>query len=368
MAADVMAEFMGVRVEAVDTPVQASLSKVTDWLEPVGDATRGSFGHVIDGRQNQAFKALNLLFDQGIDVARVDRAVGDLEPGDFVVAAGSDTDMAAVARQTGVDFMPLNRDASDVSHEIERLRIGMYQRYYGGNMDEGWTRWLLEEFGFPYTTLMDADIAVEDLEEDWDVIILPADRVSTMMGDLEGESGPYATGPESYPPEYRSGFGQQGVDALKSFVMDGGTLLTFAEAGDLPIDEFGLPIRNAVAGRPSTEFWCPGSTLRTNFDNMHHLAYGMPAEGLATFLARNQVYEIEPTAHNDRIEIIATFPERDLLQSGWLIGEDLIADKAAMVVADYGEGRVVLIGFRAQHRAQTYGTFKLVFNALVTAP
>jgi len=370
MAADVMAEFMGVRVDPVDQAVEATLARVTAPIEPVGEVTKGNHGYVIDGRLNHAFQAVNLLFDKGIAVRRVDQPSGEmLQAGDFIVPGGSDSDIADIARQTGVDFTALERDATATSRELERLRIGMYQRYYGGNMDEGWTRWVLEHYGFPYSTLMDADIKSGELAEDYDVIILPADRVSGMVGEQEPESrGPYASGPRSYPPEYRSGMGQEGVDALQAFVESGGTLLTFAEAGSLAIEKFGLPLRNATENRPSTEFWCPGSTLRTKFDKAHPLAYGMPDEGLATFLASNQAYEIEPTAHNDRIEIIASFPERDLLQSGWLIGEDVIAEKAAMVSVEYGQGRVVLIGFRAQHRAQTHGTFKLVFNTLLSGP
>jgi hypothetical protein len=371
MAADVMAEFMGVRVDPVDQPVEANLVKVAAPIEPAGEVAKGSHGYVVDGRLNHAFQAVNMLFDKGISVRRVDQSSGDmLQAGDFIVTGGSDAEIADIARQTGVGFAPLDRDATAMSHGLERLRIGMYQRYYGGNMDEGWTRWLLEHYGFPYSTLMDVDIKSDELEDDYDVIILPADQVNRMVGEQEreGSGGPYASGPESYPPEYRSGMGQEGVEALQAFVENGGTLLTFAEAGSLPIEEFGLPLRNATENRPPNEFWCPGSTLRTLFDNAHPLAYGMPDEGLATFLARNQAYEIVPSARNDRIEVIAWFPERDLLQSGWLIGEDVIAEKAAMVSVEYGQGRVVLIGFRAQHRAQTHGTFKLVFNTLVAGP
>ena len=93
----------------------------------------------------------------------------------------------------------------------------------------------------------------------------------------------------------------------------------------------------------------------------------MPADGLAAFLGGNQVYEVVATPHNDRVQRIVTFIDRDILQSGWLLGEDTIAEKAAMVSVQHGQGRVVLIGFRAQHRAQTHGTFKLVFNALMGA-
>jgi hypothetical protein len=91
----------------------------------------------------------------------------------------------------------------------------------------------------------------------------------------------------------------------------------------------------------------------------------MPDEGLITFLGNNQAYEIVSTARNHEVQTIVTFPERDLLQSGWLLGESLIAKKAAMVAVRHGKGRVILIGFRPQHRAQTHGTFKLVFNALL---
>ena len=109
----------------------------------------------------------------------------------------------------------------------------------------------------------------------------------------------------------------------------------------------------------------PGSTLRVKVDNTHPLAYGMPSDALAMFLNSNQVYQVVPSDRNHRIERIVTFVDRDIMQSGWLIGEDVISEKAAMVSVGHGQGKVVLIGFRAQHRAQTHGTFKLVFNALV---
>ena len=91
----------------------------------------------------------------------------------------------------------------------------------------------------------------------------------------------------------------------------------------------------------------------------------MPDEALATFLGGNQVYQVIPSPWNDQIERVITFKDRDILQSGWLLGEDVIANKAAMVSVRHGSGKVVLIGFRAQHRVQTHGTFKLVFNALI---
>ena len=148
----------------------------------------------------------------------------------------------------------------------------------------------------------------------------------------------------------------------------GGTLVTFGEAGDLPIQRFGLPLRNVVAGLPSKEFWCPGSTLRVRFNNTMPIAYGMPAEGVVLFMAGSQVYEVTSTTTSQDVERIATYVDRDILQSGWLLGEQVIAKKAAAVSVKHGAGKVVLFGFRPQHRDQMHGTFKLVFNALLAGP
>jgi hypothetical protein len=167
-----------------------------------------------------------------------------------------------------------------------------------------------------------------------------------------------------YPPEFRSGFGDEGVKALQDFVQAGGTLVTFADAGSLAIERFQLPVRDVVAGLPFKQFWSPGSTLRISVDTTNPLGYGMPSSALAIFLAGSQAYEVLP-AGAQTVQTIAKFVDKDVLQSGWLLGEQVIAGKSAMVSVPYGQGRVVLIGFRAQHRAQAHGTYKLLFNALV---
>ncbi|MGH7506536.1 MAG: M14 family zinc carboxypeptidase, partial [Longimicrobiales bacterium] len=362
MSTDNMAEFMGVRIDAVDEAVPVQLTVVAAPIEVAGKVAKGSFGYSLDGRLNDSFKAMNLLLDANVALRRVDRVADGLTAGDFIVPPDApDALVADIAQRTGVDFRALETDADNASVELTRQRVGMYQRYYGGNIDEGWTRWLLEDFAFPYDTLMDAEILTGDLNDSYDVIILPADRIARMTGESEEDDDD----PPEYPEQYRSGFGEEGVQALEAFVENGGTLVTFAEAGALPIERFGLPIRNVVDGLSSTEFWSPGSTLRVEVDNTNPLAWGMPEDALAAFLANSQVYEVVPTDRSERIERIVTFVDRDILQSGWLLGEEVIAEKAAMVEVAHGSGRVVLIGFRAQHRAQTHGTFKLVFNALV---
>ena len=242
----------------------------------------------------------------------------------------------------------------------------MYQRFYGGNMDEGWTRWLLEDFGFAHTSLFDDEILEGDLHEKWDVIILPADSKQMMIGPTSGGGGGgRGADPSGTPPDYRSGFGEEGAQALEAFVENGGTLVTFAQAGDLVLDEFNVPVRNAVAGMSGNDFWSPGSTLKVAVDTSSPFAYGMPEDALVAYLAGGQVYETVPGARSSDVRRVVTYIDRDILQSGWLLGEEAIANKAAMVSVEHGEGTIVMIGFRAQHRAQTHGTYKLFFNALV---
>jgi hypothetical protein len=205
--------------------------------------------------------------------------------------------------------------------------------------------------------------------------VLPADSIQGMTGEAPpagarsaGGGGGFGDQSQNTPPEFKSGFGTEGVTALEEFVEKGGTLVAFAQAADLPVQRFDLPVRNALAGLSPKEFWAPGSTLRVRFANANPLAWGMPAEGYALFVAGSQAYEVTSTDRSQDVEILATFVERDVLQSGWLVGEPRIAKKAAAVSVKHGAGRVVLIGFRAQHRAQTHGTFKLVFNALLKGP
>ena len=368
MSADVIAEFMGVRVDPAGTAVEAPLTVVSGQIEPAGMvAPSAPHGYVIDGTLNDAFKAVNHLFAAGAAVRRATEDGAGARRGDFVVGAGAGADaLAEIAAETGVDFAALDGEASGISHPVARQRIGMYQRFYGGNMDEGWTRWLLEDFGFAYTSLFDDGILEGDLHEKWDVIILPADSKQMMMGPTGGGGGGgRGADPAGTPPDYRSGFGDAGVQALEAFVEDGGTLVTFAQAGDLVLDEFNVPVRNAVAGMWGNDFWAPGSTLKVTVDTSSPFGYGMPGDALAAYLAGGQVYETVPGARSSDVRRVVTYIDRDLLQSGWLLGEEAIANKAAMVTVAHGEGTIVMIGFRAQHRAQTHGTYKLFFNALV---
>jgi hypothetical protein len=355
MATDTMFEFMGVRVDPLAAAVSGPVVKLDDPLLPAKPVAAGAPAYVLDGRLNDSFKAVNRLLAQQVAVRRVDKPSAELRAGDFVVGTLSAAQLQHIAQETGVRPAPLASPPTRDVHAVRRPRVALYQRYRGGNIDEGWTRLLLEQFQFPYTSLFDAELKKGALNKRYDTIILPEDGTGTFVN----------TGGDSIPPEYRSGFGKEGVEALKSFVSRGGTLVTLAGASNFAIEKFGLKVRNLTAGKTSTEFWCPGSTLNARFDTAHPLAYGMPADGLVVYMQGNPVFDLLPGEHNECYEVVVRYADRDLLSSGWLIGEQLIAKRAAMLSVQHGQGRVVLIGFRAQHRAQTHGTYKLLFNALL---
>jgi hypothetical protein len=374
MSTDTFGEFMGVRSDPIGEKITADLAKVTaavpltGHISPVVVSTQ----HALSGKLNDTYRAVILLLDKGFTVRRVAHGEG-FTPGDFAVTGGAPSPLAEVAGRTGVDFTAAPA-VPQTAYAIRKPRVAMYQRYGGGNMDEGWTRLMFEQFDVPYKSIKDPEINGGALNSSYDVIVLPADSVQAMTGERPAAGAAPAGGrgagggAETPPPQYRSGFGAEGVRALQTFVQKGGTLVTFGEAGDLPMQRFGLPLRNIVAGLPSKEFWSPGSTLRVRFDNTHPIAYGMPAEGFALFMPGGQVYEVTSTTTSQDVDVFATYVDRDILQSGWLLGEKVIAKKAAAVSVKHGAGKVVLFGFRPQHRDQTHGTFKLVFNALLNGP
>jgi hypothetical protein len=362
LATHTMNEFMGVRADPAEAEAEGDFEILKDQIQVSGTVEDGGVGHVLDGRLNASFKAVNLLLDKDVEVYRVDESCNkDLNPGDFIVYKGPEAVIEDVAEQTGVDFIALKSKINDGIHSVKKPRVGMYQRYYGGNMDEGWTRFLLEMFAFPYTSLMDAEIKKGNLNKNYDTIILPQDSPEMIMGEIPPQYRRYIS---AVPPEYRSGIGQEGLAALKEFVEKGGMLVTFGESSGLAIEKLGLGVRDVVANLDSKEFFCPGSTLKVTFNNSHPLAYGMPREGLVVFYS-SQAYAVTSSQDSERYECVVRYQGKDILQSGWLNGEEHITNMPAMLDVKYGKGQVVMIGFRTQNRCQTHGTFKLFFNTML---
>jgi hypothetical protein len=245
----------------------------------------------------------------------------------------------------------------DCAHDGQR-EVGLYKSHVP-SMDEGWTRWVFEKsscYGHEYRTLQDAEVRAGGLAKKFKTIIIPDQSPRAI---LDG----YRKG--SMPEELTGGLGKEGVKALREFVERGGTLVALNSASDFAIEQFGLPVRDVTADFKRTEFYCPGSILRTHLDTTHPLAKGMARESVA-WVEDSPVFEIksDPLALV-RVKIVARYPDSGTpLLSGWLLGAEKIRGKAALVEVGLGEGRVYLFGFRPQYRAQSLATYPLLFNAI----
>ena len=380
-ATDTLAEMMGVRADPAEASHAAldvgslNLDPVIESVPASGAVTGdGAHGMAVDPRHNAAFGAVNGLLEAGADVTRTagPLSVGGngmpaepsipsmpaMPPGAFIVSGVDQARAEEIIRDTGAAAYRLEEQVE--GEPVGPPRIAMYQRYWGGNMPEGWTRMTLEQAGFSYRSVRDGDIR-GDLRDLCDVFILPDDTMDMMAGTEQEIERRLKTVPQ--PEEYRSGLGESEIEAIGAFVEKGGTLVAVGRACQLPIEKFGLHITDVTAGLPENAFFCPGSTLRIRVDTAHRLGYGMPDRALV--MHRNSpVYSVNPSHFNDRYEVVAAYPDKDVLESGWLIGEEHIAGKPAMISVRHGEGRIVLYGFQVNFRNQTHGTFKLLFNAL----
>ncbi len=227
-------------------------------------------------------------------------------------------------------------------------RIGLYKGH-GGSMDEGWTRLVFDNFHIPYRSVTDKDIKASDLPVD--VLILPADSENTIVRGLNADR---------YPTEISGGIGDAGVESLKKFVSNGGKLVCFDDSCELVIKRFELPIKNVVTGLRRNEFYNPGSIVKLEVDNGNPLARGM-RDTVAAYFTNSSAFDVTDT---NKVRTIAKYAQKDALLSGWMLGEKFVNGKGALLETTYGSGRIVLFGFRPQHRGQSWATFPLVFNAL----
>jgi hypothetical protein len=281
--------------------------------------------------------------------------------------SGSASDAHPMRSRSTSDAHPVSSgSASDALWRVRAPRIGLYHGW-GGNMDEGWTRWLLEQFEFPYTLLFDRDVRGGNLRAKFDVILLPDATYDQMLNGMP---------PGSMPDAYTGGMTARGVSNVYEFTAAGGTLVAMDRASELPLTTFGLPIRNVTAGVRDTDFYVPGSLLKISVDPSHPVAYGMPSDAAAFFInspafavgRRASRFDDEPGAEPtapEGIHIVAKYPAANLLMSGWMLGERVIAGRAAALEANVDKGHLVLLGFRSEHRGQTHGTYKLLFNAIL---
>jgi hypothetical protein len=258
-----------------------------------------------------------------------------------------------VLRETGVRARAVSGLPPGNGRRLLPVRLGLYRPHLPV-MDEGWTRWVLEQYGFPYSRLTNEQIRAGGLRQQFDAILFASQSAASI---LRGNTG------EWHRPEHRGGVGKDGVQALREFLRQGGTVIALDAACDFAIEQLELPVRNVLRGVRSQEFYCPGAILKLEVDTRSPLAFGMPAQASAYFL-NSPAFELFPGSDAAEAHALARYPDGSPLQSGWIGGWERLRECAGAVDVKVGSGRVVLLGFRAQFRAQPDGTFKLLFNAI----
>jgi hypothetical protein len=354
---------MGVKAETIESPFKVSLSQVTQETPPqgkivFGKSRSGKFSYLFAHSSNNSVLAMNRLQKLGYPIAWVKKEtrMGDqtLAPGAVLVLPPPhkpmkqfDQDVGKLAHDLSLIFYALPRKEAFETLPLKTPRVGLYKSWSPA-IDEGWTRYIFDKFEMPYQSISDLDVRQGNLNTRFDVIVLPQQSVRAIV---EGNAA------KSYPDQYVGGLGEGGVNQLKTFVSEGGSLVALDTASDFVIEKMGAAVTNVVRGLKTTDFYCPGSLIAAEADISHPIAYGMPSRFTALF-ENSRVFE---TAGG---RIVARYRAQDPLESGWLIGPQYLAGKGAIVDLKFGNGRLILLGFRTQFRGWTEGSFKLLFNSL----
>ena len=363
---------MGVAFNQIDEPFEASLELLTEVPYPSPMAPPTAPYLVLDARENASYGVAFALLEQNAEFFRSTEAIeGDgfeVPAGSFIVSNTSQVQNALpeLLDQWHASVHPLDDMDGIDAVSLRRPRIGLYQSFTpNGNMDEGWTRFVLDDFGIPFTTLYNEDVR-GNLNGRYDVIVFADENPAVIRTGLpEPGSFRYPSERGAFPPEYQGGIGEEGIEAIRDFVADGGILVALDNAGPLFASELELPVQNVLTGLSQDEFFVPTSLLNLRVDNRTPVGYGMPSVAAALFFQSVAYSTRLPTTWAWDRQVVASYPDNDVLLRGWIRGEDRLARRAAVVDTGYMDGRVILIGFRAQHRGQTHGTYKLIFNSLL---
>jgi len=329
---------MGVEVHALTTPLEKSFR---DSLRPIHEIT--GLAAPFNRGANASYRAINQLLAAKGQV---------LFTGDLIEVLGLDPSKRdPILRENRLGAVPI----ADGGKPIKPARTGLYRPWLA-SIDEGWTRWILEQYQFPFTSLYNADILSGHLREHYDTIIIP-DLSERQI--LDGQR------PGTIPERYAGGLGEEGVQELRDFVDAGGTLVTFNNASLFAISQFKLPVDNVLAGLRPEQFFCSGCLLTVHVEDAKNpLTAGLAPDTIVMF-ERGPAFN---TRTGFKGAVLARYPrERSALASGYLAGPDHLEGRAAAVEADYGKGRIILLGFKPQWRAQSHAAYKFFFNALYVA-
>jgi hypothetical protein len=362
MAAWTLPIGMGVKTVAINEPLKALMEPVA-----MDQLLKSQFPEgleeyiVLDSRYNNSFRAAFELLRQGKQVYRND-SCPDFTMGSFMVRKN---EALEILKNTNAETPLLLTSRKELSlQQFRRLRpckVGLYQNW-GHNMSEGWLRYVFDEYRVPYETVHPQDVAKKNFAAKFDVLIFAG------ASESEIESGKPAKKWEKWatpaPPEFSGGIGEKGEKLLKEMVKNGKTLIFMDDSCNYAINKFKMPVTNVM--EDNSKVICPGSYLRVEVKNSQ-LTAGMD-KSAAVFFRDTPTFEtFLPNTANESRSTPLVFGERDLLLSGWLEGENELVRKSLLVDYHKGKGRIILIGPDIIHRTHSEGTYKIMFNSLLSA-
>ncbi|MFP5234979.1 MAG: M14 family zinc carboxypeptidase [Acidobacteriota bacterium] len=352
---------MGVNVDAVTDPLgpdeRALLTKTDRAVAPAATVEGAGAVFAVSHQTNNSFELVNAVLHEGGTVSMAQEPVktaNGMETGAFLVSGLARAKLDDLAKQYAVDAVAVSAPAHTLP--LKAARVGLY-RPWEPSIDEGWTRWILENYGFAPKSLYNADMRSANLRSRYDVIVLPDMYPRQMMNGF---------GIGIVPGQYAGGIGQDGLDNLRQFVRQGGTLVALNKTADALVPLMSLPVKNVIEGFKSDKFFCSGALLRVHTEHAEAPAnYGLSDAPVVMF---QHGPAFEPAA-GFRGAVLARYAtQTNPLESGLLLHPEAIEGHAAAVELAYGQGRILLFGFKPQFRGQSHATYKYLFNELYVYP
>ncbi|KAA3619261.1 MAG: hypothetical protein DWQ05_00655 [Calditrichaeota bacterium] len=351
---------MGVSVEKIDTFPKETERIVENEVQWPVEVQLMDDAHyfALDPRSNDTYRVVQKLLEADIPIRRIyDDSTGlpnGVGAGWFLVDADvwSQDMLQRLSHTNSLNITSVYAIDSIETRPCRKIKLALLEACTG-NIDQGWTQFVLDTYEIPYDNLQNCDLKTEEIVLKYDAIILPSISARSLMW---GErSSPVQSKPGSNRPV---GLGVDGLDKLQSFVRAGGTLISFGEAAKSIASLFELNMQNII--HPFNGFSAPGSLLQISLKQENPLCYGMPAK-TAIFYNNDPAFIVQDG------DVVGRYEANDSFLSGYIKNGEILEERAAMVCSDYGKGKVVLFGFRPQHRGQTFSTFKLVFNAILSS-
>ncbi len=377
---------MGVQYDRVFEKFDGPFTKISGLLPPPAGKVTGPAspaGYLISHQENNTFKLVNRLLKANCDVywLKSEQTVAGKALGAGTVwvpatSSGALPILTTAAKEFGVDVFGVAKAPTGEAMKLKPIRIGLYDQY-GGLMPAGWTKWLFEQYEFPFETVYPQTLDAGDLKSKFDVLVFTdgAMRRAGAGGRGGGGGGRGGAEPADIPDEFKGWTGRITEDKtmpqLKKFVESGGSVVTIGSSTSMG-ELLGVPVKDYLTEKgadgkdhslPREKFYIPGSLMKANVDNTNPLAYGMPST-VDMFFDNSPVFKMAPNSEQKKTSAVAWFSGSSTLDSGWAWGQQYLDGGTAVASASVGEGTVMMLGPEVAFRAQPHATFKLLFNGL----